>query len=115
MYRQFCKVWTCEFQPRDAMPASAALAMALCLSVCLSVASRCSIETAGRIDLNFGMKASFDHSYTVFLANSGICKNKGTSIRNFFLNFHLNLGPSAPEPSTLTTRLPSHPMCKEYV
>ena len=70
MYRKFCKVWTCEFQPRDAVRASAALAMALCLSVCVclsvSVASRCSIETAGRIDLNFGTKASFDHSYTVF-------------------------------------------------
>jgi len=111
MYRQFCKVWTCEFQPRDAMRGSAALAIALCLSVCLSQVG----VLSKRIDLNFGMKASFDHSYTVFLANTGICKNKGTSIRNFFLNFHLNPGPSAPEPSTLTTRLPSHPMCKDYV
>jgi len=31
------------------------LAMGLCLSVCLSVTSRCSIETAERIELGFGM------------------------------------------------------------
>jgi len=46
--------------------ASAVLFMTLCLSVCLSVTSRCSIETSGRIELIFGMEASFDLSYTVF-------------------------------------------------
>ena len=35
--------------------ASAVLDMGLCLSVCLSVTSRCSIETAERIELDFGM------------------------------------------------------------
>jgi len=35
--------------------ASAVLAMGLCLSVRLSVTSRCSIETAERIELVFGM------------------------------------------------------------
>jgi len=42
------------------------LAMALCLSVCLSVASLYSIEVVGRIELVFGMEASFDQSYSVF-------------------------------------------------
>jgi len=48
---------------------SAVLFMTLCLFVCLSclsVTSRCSIETSGRIELIFGMEASFDLSYTVF-------------------------------------------------
>jgi len=36
------------------------LAMALCLSV--SVTSRCSIEVVGRMELIFGMEASFDQS-----------------------------------------------------
>jgi len=35
------------------------------VSVCLTVTSRCSIETDGRIELAFGMEASFDLSYTV--------------------------------------------------
>jgi len=35
--------------------ASAVLAMGLCPSVCLPVTSRCSIETAERIELVFGM------------------------------------------------------------
>ena len=35
--------------------ASAVLAMGMCLSVRLFVASRCSIETAERIELVFGM------------------------------------------------------------
>ena len=33
--------------------------------VCLSVSSQCSIETDGRIELVFGMLASFDLSYNV--------------------------------------------------
>ena len=59
------------FFPRDAMLARV-LAMGLCmrlsvcLSVCLSVTSRCSIERGERINLFFGMKTSFDQSYTVF-------------------------------------------------
>jgi len=57
------------FYPRDAMLAQV-LAMTLCLSVsvsvCLSVTSRCSIEVVGRIELVFGIEASFDQFYTVF-------------------------------------------------
>ena len=34
------------------------------VSVCLSVTSRCSLEVVGRIELVFGMEASFDQSYT---------------------------------------------------
>ena len=64
--------------------ASAVLAMALCPSV--SVTSRCSIETAERIELVFGMWASFQPSYTVLKGNSVISKNKGTSLRSFVLN-----------------------------
>ena len=44
--------------------ASAVLAMGL--SVCLSITSRCSVELVGRIELVFGMEASFDQPYTVF-------------------------------------------------
>jgi len=60
------------FYPRDAMLAQVGLlAMALCPSVCLSVCvcpsvtNRCSIEMAVRIELVFGMGASFHPSYTV--------------------------------------------------
>ena len=42
------------------------LARVLAMALCLSVTSRCSIETDGWINLVFGMKASFDQSYTVF-------------------------------------------------
>jgi len=59
--------------------------MGLCLSVRLSVTSRCSIETAERIELVFGMRASFNPSYTVLKGNV-ISKNKGTSLWNFVLN-----------------------------
>ena len=41
------------------------LAMALCLCICL-VTSRCSIKRDERINLLFGIEASFDQSYTVF-------------------------------------------------
>ena len=37
----------------------------VCMSVCLSVTSRYCIETTGRIELVFGMQASFYLSYTV--------------------------------------------------
>jgi len=52
------------------------LAMALCLSVRLSVSvtSLSSVETAERIELDFGMGASFHLSYTVLKVNSGISK-----------------------------------------
>ena len=36
------------------------------VSVCLSVTSRCYVEVVGRIELVFGMEASFDQFYTVF-------------------------------------------------
>ena len=36
------------------------------VSVCMSVTSRCSVEVVGRIELVFGMEASFDQSDTVF-------------------------------------------------
>jgi len=44
------------------------------------------METAERIELVFGMEASFHPSYTVLTANSAISKNKGTSLGNFFIN-----------------------------
>jgi len=61
------------------------------VSVCPSqvVTSRCSIETAERIELVFGMWASFHPFYTVIKGNSVISKNKGTSLWNFVLNFGL--------------------------
>ena len=64
--------------------APAVLAMGLCPSV--SVTSRCSIETAERIELVFGMWVSFHPFYTVLKGNSIISKNKGTSLWNFVLN-----------------------------
>jgi len=45
----------------------------------------------GQIKLVFGMKASFDQSYTVFLGNSGIHKSNGTSLWNFFLNSGISI------------------------
>jgi len=44
-----------RFYPRDAM-----LARVLAMAMCLSVTSRCSIEVVGRIELVFGMEASFE-------------------------------------------------------
>jgi len=55
------------YYPCDAVSARALiLAMTLCLFVCLSIPSRCSIETAGRIKLVFGM-VYFDISYTTVI------------------------------------------------
>jgi len=51
----------------------------LAMGLCPSVTSQCSIETAQRIELVFGMWASFHPSYTVLKGNSVISKNKGTS------------------------------------
>jgi len=45
--------------------ASAVYAVVVCLSVRPSVTSRCCIEKTGRIELVFGMKASFHLSHTV--------------------------------------------------
>jgi len=47
--------------------ASAVLTVGRCL--CLSATSRCSIETDGRIELVFGMEASFDLPYPVLQEN----------------------------------------------
>ena len=81
-----CAVWF--YYPRNAVLAPI-LAMALCLSVCdsLSVRSRCSIETAGWIELVFGVRASFHLYYIVLKGNSGIFKNKGTCLSKFIQNF----------------------------
>jgi len=54
--------------------------------MCPSVTSRCSIETAKRIELVFSMWASFHPSYSVLKGNSVSSKNKGTSLWNFVLN-----------------------------
>jgi len=77
------------FYPRDAMLARV-LVMTLCpcLSVCVcqkSVFYRNSwMNRAG-----FGRGASFHLSYTVLKGNSGIFKNEGTSLWNFFPNSEL--------------------------
>jgi len=60
------------------------LALALCL--CLSVTSRCSNETAERIELGFGVGVFYYLSYTVLKGNSGISKNQGISVWNFVPN-----------------------------
>jgi len=55
------------YPARDAMLARLlTVALCPCLSVCLSVTSRCSIKSDERINLVFGMGASFDQSYTAF-------------------------------------------------
>jgi len=65
--------------------------MAMCpsvhLSVCLSQVES-SVKTAERIVLVFGIQATLNLSYpyTVLEGNSGISKNKGTSLWNFVPN-----------------------------
>jgi len=54
--------------------------------VCPSVTSRSSTKTAERIELVFGVWASFHPSYTVLKGYSVISKNNGTSLWNFVLN-----------------------------
>ena len=49
-----------------AMTLCLSVCLSVCLSFCLSVTSRCSIEVVGRIELVFGIEASFDQFYTVF-------------------------------------------------
>jgi len=53
------------------------------MAQCLSVTSQSSIKSDERINVVFGIEASFDQSYTAFYANLGIYKNKGTSLWNF--------------------------------
>jgi len=53
--------------------------------VCPSVTSRSSTKTTERIELVFGMSASFHPSYTVLKGNLVISKNKGTSLWNIVL------------------------------
>ena len=48
---------------------SAVFAVSVRLSVCLSVTSRYCIETTSRIELVFGMEASFYLSHTVLCGN----------------------------------------------
>ena len=74
------------FLPRDAVHPRYWPWACVCLFVSLSVTSRCSVETAERIELVFGMWASFHPSYTVLKGNSVISKNKGTSLWYFVLN-----------------------------
>jgi len=50
------------------------VSVCLCRCLCLSVTSLSSIETDGRIELVFGVGASFHLSYTVLKGNSGIFK-----------------------------------------
>jgi len=71
--------WNNNFYLLDAVLALV-LAMALCPSVrrSVSVKSRSSIETAERIELVFGVGASFHLSYTLLTGNSSVSKNKGT-------------------------------------
>jgi len=52
-----------DFYPPDAMLARV-LAMALYPCLCLSVTSQCSIKRDERINMLFGVEASFDQSYT---------------------------------------------------
>jgi len=77
-----------HFYPRDATPARIP-AIWPCVRTCLSQVGVLSKWMDGIIC--FGMEASFDQYYTVttctvFEGNSGIYRNKGTSIWNFFLN-----------------------------
>ena len=64
------------------------LAIAPCPSVyvCLPLTSRGSIEAAERIELVFGMGASFHPSCTVLTGNSAISKTNGTFLWNFVAN-----------------------------
>jgi len=62
-----------SFYEHDAILARV-LAMALCLCPRLSVTSRCSLKWDERINMVFGMRASFDKYYFAFQGNSGIYK-----------------------------------------
>jgi len=62
-----------SFYAHDAILARV-LAMALCSCPCLSLTSRCSLKWDERINMVFGMRASFDKYYFAFQGNSGIYK-----------------------------------------
>jgi len=66
--------------------ANAVPAMTMCLP---QVGS--SIKTAGRIELDFGMEASFDLPNSVLWENSGAYKNKGKSLWTSVQRSGLNL------------------------
>jgi len=70
--------------PRDAMLARVLCHVSVCLYVCLSQVEVLSKRL--RIDLDFGIEASFYLSYTVLKGNSGIFKNKGNFLWNFVPN-----------------------------
>ena len=59
---------------------------ASCGPLSVSATSRCSIEMAGRSELNCGMEAYFDQSYAMLYGNASIYNNKRTSLWNIFLN-----------------------------
>jgi len=65
------------------------LVWVLAIALNHSVSSQCSIKMAGWIKLVFGTVASFRVSYTELKGNSGIFKNKGTSLWNFHPNSRL--------------------------
>jgi len=67
-----------SFYPRDVV-----LAWVLAIALCLYVTTRCSVEGVGRIELVFGMEASFDQFYTVFKGNSGIYKKWYVPLEHF--------------------------------
>ena len=53
------------------------------LYLCLSITSWCSVKTEKRIELVFGIGASFHLSYTVLRGNSSIYKNIDPFLWNF--------------------------------
>ena len=70
--------------PRDAMLAQVLCHVSVCLYVCLSQVEVLSKRL--RIELDFGIEASFYLSYTVLKGDSGIFKNKGNFLWNFVPN-----------------------------
>jgi len=72
-----------SFCLRDAMLAWYWLSPSVCPSVCLSVTRRHDVETAGRIELVFGVKAIVGLSYTVLQGNLAKSKITGTYLWNF--------------------------------
>ena len=78
-----------SFCLRDAILAWYWLSPSVCPSVCLSVTRRYDVETAGRIELVFGVKAIVGLSYTVLQGNLANSKNADTSLWNFVPNSRL--------------------------
>ena len=67
------------------------LARVLAMARRLSVTSRSSIETTERIELVFGMGASFHLSYNVLKGSTGKSQINGTSLRNSVPNSGLKI------------------------